>query len=601
MNVADYIVDFFQKKGVEDVFLVTGGQAMFLIDAVARTPELRTTCVHHEQVTTMAADAYGRIKGIPAIAMITAGPGSTNAITGVAGGYMDSAPMIVLSGQCNYEHVKYQEDTGIRQYGVQGFDMEPVAESISKYFVTIDSAEKAPEYVQKAWHLVTTGRPGPVWLDVPIDVQRTQIPDELLDKVYKFDTEGEASEQLADDVAAVIKKLQSAKNPIILAGQGVRLSHSEDAFFDAIKQLGIPVLTSRLGIDLLAADHPLYAGHPGTYGERAANFAVQSADVILTLGCRLGTSLIGHVQEDFGRNAHKIVVDIDRKELDKPGTPIHHKIHADLKDFLIEFNKQAAKESFPDQSEWTARATGWRKEFPVVEEAYTTADPINSYHFTKRLSELSDAEDMILVDTGSCFHVAAQAWQLKQNQRYLTTGGLSSMGYWVAAIGACLAQGKARTICITGDGSVMMNLQEFATIAHEKLPVKTFIFNNNGYLLIKHTQNNYMDGRLIGVDDQTGLWVPPMADIGKAFGIRTVRINSVDEMEAGIKEALEGDDPVICDVVMNETQLIVPRTSSKKLPSGKFISKPYEDMAPFLPEETMRRVMGDKYVEEVDQ
>ncbi|PIY92043.1 MAG: acetolactate synthase [Candidatus Magasanikbacteria bacterium CG_4_9_14_0_2_um_filter_42_11] len=581
MNVADYIIQFFAEKGVEEVFLVTGGQAMFLNDAVYREKRMKVTCTHHEQTVAMSADAYGRVAGKPAIAMVTAGPGAVNAMNGVVGGYTDSSPMIVISGQCDLSHVQYQQESGIRQYGVQGINIGPLVKSVTKYFVTVDEPAKILFYLQKSYHLATTGRPGPVWLDVPIDIQRSVVPDGPLEEFTP--DEHPDTKLLVQQIKDVIADLRQAKRPLLLLGQGIRLSDSIQECLTVINKLGVPVLTSRLGIDILETNHPLYVGRPGTYGVRAGNFATQNADVMLVIGCRLATSLVGHNQKDFGRNAKKIVVDIDQKELDKPGTEIHVKIHQDAKDFLQEMIRQLQTETSIDiPEEWVSLCRSWKDKYSAVLPEYKTEKPVNSYYFTERLSELTNAKDMVMVDTGSCFHVAAQAWKLKQGQRYLTTGGLSSMGYWAAVIGACTANDRKRTICITGDGSLQMNIQEFATIKHYRLPVKIFIFNNNGYLLIKHTQKNYMEGRFIGTDPESGLWCPDSVKVADAYGLKAVRIDSVESMDEKIQEVLDYDGPVVCDVMTPEYQLLVPRTSSQKLPDGKFVSKPFEDMFPFL-------------------
>ena len=327
----------------------------------------------------------------------------------------------------------------------------------------------------------------------------------------------------------------------------------------------------------------MYVGRPGNYGERAANFAVQSADLIIVVGCRLASALIGHNPGDFGRSAKKVYVEIDREELNKPGLKnIALKINNDAKLFLTEMLAQVPAGKLPDFGSWVKRCAHWKEKYPVVQPSYKTEKPVNSYYFTDKLSQAAAAEDTVLVDTGSCFHVACQAWKVKSGQRFLTTGGLSSMGYWVAALGACVANDRKRTICITGDGSLQMNIQEFATIKHNNLPIKVFIFNNNGYLLIRQTQKNFMDGRLVGEGPDSGVWCPDALKIAQAYGIKGVRIDSVDGLEAKLAEVMDYDGPVICDVMTPEWQLIVPRTSSEKLPDGRLVARPYEDMFPFL-------------------
>ncbi|MGF0035982.1 thiamine pyrophosphate-binding protein [Victivallis vadensis] len=590
MTVSEYICDFLVEKGVRCAFLVTGGQAMYLNDALGRRPEIRSICVHHEQAAGMSADAYGRIAGSPGVAMVTAGPGSINVVNGVVGGWTDSAPMIVISGQSAYSCVRYQEESGIRQFGIQGIYIRPFVEKAVKFFVTVDDPGRIRYYLEKAWHLATAGRPGPVWIDVPLDIQRMEVPTRLLDG-YIPEEQAPARQFRQEQISRVLASLRDAHRPLLVAGQGVALAGARSEFLEAVRLLNIPVVTTRLGVDLLEYDHPLYVGHPGNYGDRAANFAVQNADLILAVGSRLATAAVGHNAAQFGRHAEKIVVDIDPKELEKPGIEFKLKIQADAKQFLGDLCRALAAEPMRVSDEWVRRCNGWKKRYPVVLPEYAEAVPLNSYYVIDRLSVLAAPGDTVLVDTGSCFHVACQAWKVKQGQRFLTTGGLSSMGYWCAGIGACAASGFRNTIVITGDGSLQMNLQEFATIRHNNLPVKVFILNNNGYLLIRQTQRNFMEGRLFGEGPESGVWCPDSMKIAEAYGIRGVRIASSDDLDERIREALAFDGPVICDVVVDPWQLLIPRVSSDKLPDGRLVSRRFEDMFPYLPEAELKANM----------
>jgi acetolactate synthase-1/2/3 large subunit len=582
MNVSEYIFDFFAKKAVDTVFMITGGQAMFLNDAVGKHGGYKIVFNHHEQAAAMSADAYGRIKNKPAIALVTAGPGAVNAINGVVGGYTDSAPMIVISGQSGLQFVRYQEETGIRQHGIQGINVKPLVEKVTKYFKTIDDPEMLNIYLEEAYESATTGRPGPVWIDVPLDVQRMTVDVGALKK-YAPRPVAVNLTAVEHAVSKTYELLKNAKRPIILAGQGVRLSGGTDLFRKFVGMANIPVLTSRLGIDLIESANRLYVGRPGNYGERSANFAVQNADLIIAVGSRLASALVGHDAKNFGKNAYKLVVDIDQKELDKPGVKIDYKANIDCRDFFRVLTEKFSAHPLPKYDEWIAVCNNWKTKYPVVLAEYKQETPVNSYYFVDRLSDIAPAEAAVLVDTGSCFHVACQVWKVKQGQNFLTTGGLSSMGYWVAAIGACMANAGGETICITGDGSLQMNIQEFATIKQNNLPIKVFILNNNGYLLIRHTQKNFMDGRFLGESPASGLWCPDSLEIAKAYGIKGVRIDSVAGVDAGIKEVLAHKGPVICDVMTPEWQLLIPRVSSEKLADGTLVSRPYEDMFPFLP------------------
>jgi len=588
MTVSDYIFKFLSSKGVNTIFIITGGQAMFLNDAVFRNKKLNYICGHHEQALGMSADAYGRITGKLGVTLVTAGPAAINIMNGVVGGWVDSAPMMVISGQSALSYVQYQQKTKIRQFGIQGINIKPMVEKVTKYFVTVDDPSLIQYYMQKAYYLALNGRPGPVWIEVPLDIQRMEVPEKLL-KEYVFEEEN-IEDSLSEKVKEALEAISKAKRPIFFVGQGIRLAHAFDEFNKTVKKLQMPVITSRLGIDLIESDNKLYVGRPGNYGERAAHFAIQNSDLIFVVGSRLSTSTVGHNSKDFGKNAKKIVVDIDIEELEKPGIDISLKIHSDIKLFLQELLKQSVKYKFPNYKKWVERCNFWKNKYPVVLPEYKKEKPINSYYFTEELSRLASDKDMILVDTGSCFHVACQTWKIKKNQRFLTTGGISSMGYWVGGIGACIANNRGNTIVITGDGSLQFNIQEFATIKYNNLPIKVFIYNNNGYLLIRHTQKNFMEGRLMGESTKNGVWCPDSLKIAEAYGIKGVRINSVDEIDEKVKEVLDYKGPVICDVMTPEWQLLIPRTASEKRPDGVLVAKPYEDMFPFLDRQEFKKV-----------
>lgn len=590
MNVSEFIFDYYAKKGVDTAFMVTGGQAMWLNDAIGKNGHYNIICTHHEQSAAMSADAYGRIRNKPALAIVTAGPGSVNAMNGVVGGYTDSAPMIIISGQAALSFVQYQDATGIRQYGVQGINIRPLVENVTKYFITVDDPQKIAYYLEKAYHEATTGRPGPVWIDVPLDIQKTEVNEKYLEK-YEPEKEPEGRVTVNQAVRQAYKLLKDAKRPVFLVGQGVSLADARKEFYEYVNKARIPVITARLGIDLIESDSDLYVGRPGNYGERAANFAIQNADVIFSVGCRLASSLVGHSPQMFGKNAYIYVVDIDQKELNKPGVKIDYKVKADCRDFFVKLLEKFPENSLPEYEDWVKTCNTWKKKYPVVQPEYKDQKPVNSYYFVDRLSQIAPDNAAVLVDTGSCFHVACQTWKLKRGQKYLTTGGLSSMGYWCAGIGACMANDRKDTIVITGDGSLQMNLQEFAPIKHNNLPIKVFILNNNGYLLIRHTQHNFMEDRFIGESPDTGVWCPDALKIAKAYGIKGIRIEDVSEVDDKIREALSYEGPVICEVMTPEWQLLIPRIASDKRPDGTLVSRNYEDMFPYLPAEELKENM----------
>jgi acetolactate synthase I/II/III large subunit len=589
MRVSDYIVQFLTDHGVDTIFMITGGQAMYLNDAVFRSKKIRPIFMHHEQSAGMSAEAYGRLSGKLGVAMVTAGPASVNVLNGVVGAWTDSSPMMVISGQAPLSFVQYEQKTHIRQYGVQGINIRPLAEKVTKYFVTVDDAANIGYYMEKAYYEAFHGRPGPVWIDVPMDIQRMEIPVKLM-KLFVPETTDQPS--LSEkDIREVIRLLGGSKRPLIVAGHGVDIAGAQKELIHLVHTLGIPLVTTRLGIDIIPSDDPLYIGRPGTYGDRPANIAVQLSDFIIAVGSRLASAMVGHAPKEWGKNAKKVVVDIDQEELDKPGVTIDLKIKGDAKEFLNTFSTILKKDKMPNWEKWSNKCLWLKKTYPVVLPEYKKEHPVNSYYFYDRLAEAASSRDVVLVDTGSCFHIAAQAWKVKKNQRFMTTGGISTMGYWVAGIGACAANNFGQTFILTGDGSLQFNIQEFATIKHNKLPIKVFVLSNNGYLLIRHTQKNLMEGHLIGESPKTGVWCPDTLAIAKAYGIPGIRINKASEVEKKIQEVLSIQGPVICDIVTPDWQLIIPRTASDKKADGSLVARPYEDMFPYLDREEFAHVL----------
>ncbi|MDR1862225.1 MAG: thiamine pyrophosphate-binding protein [Candidatus Ancillula sp.] len=589
MRVSDYICEFFKENGVEQVFVVTGGNAMWLNDSAARQG-FNITCFHHEQSATIAADAYGRLTRKPAIAMVTAGPGSINALTGVVGGFVDSSPMIVISGQSNLLFVDYENNHPIRQFGVQGINIEPVVKPNVKFFKTVDDPRMIAYYCEKAFFEATTGRPGPVWIDVPLDIQRMEVQIEDLEH---YSPESSTKNNLDHAILKLSELLTESNRPLLLAGQAVSLSGARLQFVELAEKLQIPVVTSRLGIDLLEFDNDLFVGHPGNYGNRAANIAVQNADLIVAIGSRMSTATIAHSTNGFGKNAKIYSVDIDTAELEKPYPKIDFRIHSDA----LRFIEEALSSELPVNinKAWLEKCKNLKLSYPDVPDSYEhQKDGINTYWFTHVLSKVTPADSAVVVDTGSCFHVAAQAWKLKKGQSFLTTGGLSTMGWWPACIGAADAFGREKEIiCITGDGSLQMNLQELAQLKYHNLPVKLFIFNNNGYLLIRTTQHTMMNDNFFGEGPQTGVWCPDSLEIAKAYGIPSVRIDSTENLASQIEEVLNMSGPVICEVMSQQWQELIPKVTSERMPDGSLIAHEFEDMAPFLPREELEKVMSN--------
>ncbi len=580
IKVSDYINNSLFEAGAEHAFLITGGMIMHLTDSILRHGKQKYTCCHHEQSVAMAAEAYGRYTGKLGLAYVTAGPGALNTLTGVVGAFVDSSPCVIVSGQSK---VSQAIVNGPRQFAMQGFNTLPIFEQVTKYAAMLDDITKVRYHVERAIYEAKSGRVGPVWLEVPIDIQgATFNPDEYEGFTPPAQINFLDTQYISDSADEVIKLIKQSKRPLILAGAGIRLSESIDLLHKFLDKTGIPIITSRLGMDLVGDDHPNFVGKPGTYGDRPANFAIQNCDLLINIGCRLGIGLVGYDYEDFARYAKKISIDIDRKELEKPSVIPDLAINADAKLFLNSLIEKVGSYKMSNQA-WYDKTQEWRAKYPVdLPEYINEKEGINSYHFMRVFSEHMLKDDVFVVDTGSCFHVFAQAFKVKYGQRCVITGGLSTMGYTPAAVGVASAH-AGDTYCISGDGSFQFNIQELQTIVQNKLPVKFVVLNNDGYLLIRLTQNNFMEGRMIGIDAKSGVSCPDLEKISFAYGIKFIRISNIAEMEEKIKELHSYKGAVICEVMTPKEQLLIPRVASKKMDDGKMMSMPYDDMFPFLP------------------
>jgi acetolactate synthase-1/2/3 large subunit len=564
MTVSEYIFQFLSKKGIKTVFMVSGSSAMFLTDALKRNEDLKVICNHHEQATAMSADLYGRINIVPGVALVTIGPGATNAITGVAQAYTDSSPLIVISGQANSRLLKYEQDTGIRQHGTQSLNLEPLVSSITKYFAAVMKAEDIRYHMERAFFEAMDGRKGPVWIDVPIDIQNKPIPADM----RSYEPEQAIYDEL--DLEKIREWLAVSKKPLIFAGGGAL-----DSDIDGLSRaLSIPVVTSRMGIGVMPSDNPLFVGRPGSYGDRASHFAIQQCDLLFVLGCRLSVSTIGYYPDRLAPLAKKIQVDLDKKELAKTDVPVDYKIYNTVNAFIDALISLPPAKS----DEWVNHCADLRRKYPVVLEEYKGHRPLNAYYFTQQLSRLAPADSIITVDTGSVCNIVSQTWELKKGQKYLISGGLSCMGFWAGTIGCC----KSPSIALSGDGSVSMNVQEFATLKHYNLPIKLFVYKNNGYLLIRHNQHNYMNDRFLGVGPDSGVLIPDYCNIAEAYGLPNVRIECEDDMCSKISQVLAMDGPVVCEVILEEFGEIAPRIASRVMPDGSLKAAEFDDLFPFL-------------------
>lgn len=583
MTVSEYIFKYLYEKGCSRTYMVSGSSAMWLTDALCRDKNMHAVCTNHEQAAAMAADGYARVNGVPGACLVTIGPGATNAITGVAQAYFDSSPIFVISGQANSRLLQYAKDSGIRQNACQSMIVEPVVESITKYCKTIMDPADIVTVMDEAYDAAMSGRKGPVWIDVPVDIQNRQIPEETFAKrVKKSSEEGCESAFSCVEYDVVVETLKQAKKPLILAGYGVRSAEAVNELEDFAERYQIPVVTSRGGIDVIASDNSLYIGRPGGYGDRASHFAIQECDFLLILGSRLSVSTIGYYPDRLAGNATKIMVDIDIKELERDSVPIQHKYQIDVKHFLNNLMDELENDQVEIDSheEWISHCVENKEKYPVVLEEYKTQSPLNNYYFTSVLSEMAPVESNIIVDTGSVYCTVSQSWRIKKGQRYIASGGFSCMGSWATALGT--VQEGRQIIALSGDGSTQMNIQELATMKYNKIPLKLFVYNNHGYMLIRHNQHNYMNDRFLGVGPDSGVETPDFCAVANAYGVKAVRITAEDDIRAKIQEVLDAQEPVLCEVMVQEFSEIVPKIASRVMPDGSLKAAEFDDLYPFL-------------------
>jgi acetolactate synthase-1/2/3 large subunit len=588
MKISDYIFGQLLEWGVRHVFLITGGGAMHLNDSVG-TSGLGYVCTHHEQAAAMAAESYARVTRTPGVLNVTTGPGGINALNGVFGAWTDSIPMLIVSGQVKRETCMSTYGlTNLRQLGDQEVDIIRMVKGITKYSAFVSEPESIAYHLERAWHLAQSGRPGPCWLDIPVDVQSTQIDP---GKLRHYDPSEDAlvfeSATVTAQVADVLDRIRKAERPVVFAGSGVRLGGAMAEFEEVIRALRIPVVTAWTH-DLIGSDDELFCGRPGTIGERAGNFTVQNSDVLLVLGSRLNIRQTSYNWGSFARFATKIQVDVDAAELRKPLHQPDVPIHCDVKLFLAEMARQLGTNSCTNfkHQEWLAYARQWREKYPVVQtKQRVPGPPMNPYDFIDRLFHLLADDDAVVCGNATACIVPYQAGQLKKGQRLISNSGSASMGYDLpAAIGVAVAKG-GRTICIAGDGSLQMNVQELQTIVGYNLPVKLFVLNNGGYLSIRQTQTGFFQGRRIGEGPDSGVTFPKMVEVGAAYGIPSFTIEKVADLEI-IQRELDKPGPALFDVHLDQAQEFEPRLRSRILPDGKILTPNLEDMYPFLsPEE----------------
>ncbi|MBC7766237.1 MAG: thiamine pyrophosphate-binding protein [Hyphomonadaceae bacterium] len=600
MKVSDYVVSYLEQLGVRDIFLVSGGGNMHLIDAVGRNNKMRYICNHHEQASAMAVEGYARFKNDLGVAFVTTGPGGTNAITGVTGCWLDSIPSLTISGQVKLEDTIYQNDMGLRQFGDQELNIVDLVKSITKYAVMITDKNTIKYHLQKAVYLAKSGRPGPCWIDIPLDIQGSQIDENAL---ISFTPPSEALEQgMHAQIDQVVTLLKNAHRPLIIAGNGIRLSGAEEQLLKLIETLQIPVISSINGKDLVGEEYPYFVGTPGISGQRGANFAMQNCDVLLSIGSRLMLRHIGFTYKHFARKATKVVVDIDSAELAKKSIQAHLPICTDAGKFIHALRKSWQEKGFGALAcdTWQKKCVHWKEHYNNADACHVEQkDHVNSYCFLQNMWDYFSPNDHIVTTNGTAYISSLQALKLKQGQRLIYNKACASMGYGLpAAIGACIANDRKTMYCFENDGSLQMNIQELQTVVHYKLPIKMIVFNNDGYLSIKITQSNFFPDNFTACHPDSGVSCPDLQKIATAYGIPFNRIHTMSEMDEKVKEMMASDGAFICEVMMDPWQPMLPKISSMKKPDGKMVSKPLEDMFPFLPREEFEANMLIELVED---
>lgn len=611
-RLADYVADFLVKHNITDCFTVVGGGAMHLNDALGHRDDLRCIYNHHEQACAIAAEAYGRIHNRIAVVCVTTGPGGTNAITGVLGGWLDSVPMLVISGQVRYDTTarymsRFSEGHPFRAVGDQEYDIIKSVSPMCKYATMVEDPREIRYALEKAYHLAMTGRKGPSWVDIPVDFQGTYIEIDDL-KGYDPCEDDKLLPKKPDQrmVHQVLELVRYAKRPVFYAGNGIRLSGGYEEFRELVEVLGIPVVTCWDSIDAIEDEHPLYVGRGGIMGDRAGNFAVQNADVVLAVGNRLSIRQVGYNWKTWAREAKVIMVDIDPAELRKNTLHVEVPICADAKVFLKEMLKAAKGYSLPvlGEDDWRQQCLKWKKSYPVTQEKHWEEDGqyANVYATIKQLSSTLPEGNVTVVSNGSACVVGSHNYVIKKDARFIINSGVASMGYGLpAAIGACIANGRKETICIEGDGSIMMNLQELQTVITNKLPIKIFLINNDGYHSIRQTQNNlFEEHSKVGIGPESeDLSFPKFQKVAEAFGYPYFQARSNLQMKEIIDDALLKDGPVFCEIFVSPAQNFEPKSSTKRLADGTLVSPPLEDLAPFLPREEVLENLYIKPVEEL--
>jgi len=590
-RVADYIADFIARCGVTHVFLLPGGGAMHLNDAVGKHPDLEVVPCQHEQACGIAAEAHGRIAGNIGVAMVTTGPGATNIVTAVAGAWIESVPLLIISGQAKRSDML--RGAPLRQKGVQEVDIVSMVRPVTKYAATIERPEDIRRELERAVHLAKEGRGGPVWIDVPLDVQGAPLdaPEALAG--YEADAAAKPAPASAD-IEAVLDMLALAKRPLVIAGHGVRLAGAASVFREVVESLGVPVVTTWNAMDLLPHAHPLYVGRPGVVALRAPNFAVQNCDLLIAVGCRLDNIITAYNTRGFARAAQKVVVDVDHNEIDKLDMDIALSVVADARRFLDTLFAASKKRTAATNAAWLARCADWKQRFDVKDgRSFPAAGAISHFQFADVLSDAIPPDTLIATgSSGLAVEAVYTAFRNKPGQRIFLTSGLGAMGYGLpAAIGACFANGKKPMVAVESDGSLQLNLQELATLRAFNLPIRLIVMNNGGYASIRNTQRNYFAGRYVGTGPEAGLWMPDLEDVAHTYRLPFLRVTDAAQLASVLQEAMASSGPLLVDVQLMPNEALAPKVSALPQADGTMLSMPLEDMSPLLDLDALKAEM----------
>ena len=592
IRLSDYVAKRLAEHGVKDVFMISGGGAMHLNDAIGRCKSLRYICNHHEQATAIGAEGYSRVSDRLGVSIVTTGPGGTNTLTGVIGQWLDSIPALYISGQVKFTTTKDScPEVGLRQLGDQEIGIVDIVRSVTKYSEMVTDPYRIKYVLDKAIYLATAGRPGPVWIDIPLNVQAALIDERKLKGFVP--PKKKSSRDVAAKAAKTLALLRAARRPVIIAGHGIRLAGAQALFERLADRLNIPVVATFAGFDLVPNSAPWFSGRIGTIGTRGGNFTLQNADLVISLGSRNNIRQVSYDWANFAHRAKKVIVDIDPAELAKPTVHPDLAVNADVKEFVSALLSVLPKNGAGDFSAWLQWCRERNRRYPVVLEEYRKLKTkVSPYHFMETLTEMLRPATPVVAGNGSACVCLFQAGMVHKGQRVFWNSGCASMGYDLpAAIGACVGNGGKETVCLAGDGSIMMNLQELATVAHYRLPLKIFVLNNEGYVSIRQTQENFFKGNYVACDSSSGVGFPDFIRVARSFGLATEVIDSARTMKTRIQKVLKHKGPVLCEVRLPRDHKFMPKLSSEKKPDGSMVSKPLEDMWPFLEREEFQSNM----------